>query len=82
MPLWWGLSTEQRNTRYSRTQKVKDKFGTSIEGVWFHGEMKSSTQKAGNIAHREERMTKVTVVVHPQGLSPKEAGKAWYSRTS
>ena len=24
-------------------------------------------------------MVKVVVVVHPQGLGPKEAGKAWYS---
>jgi len=23
-------------------------------------------------------MVKVTIVVHPLGLSPKEAGKAWY----
>ena len=24
-------------------------------------------------------MVKVTMVVHPRGLGPKEAGKAWYS---
>ena len=32
----------------------------------------------GNFEKAEKETMKVTIVVHPQGLSPKEAGKAWY----
>ena len=35
--------------------------------------MKSSFQQ------EKSTMVKLTVVVHPKGLGPKEAGKAWYS---
>ena len=36
-------------------------------------DVKSSVQK------EQSAMVKVTIVVHPSGLGPKEAGKAWYS---
>ena len=41
--------------------------------MFFYFEMKGNFEKA-----EEETKMKVTVVVHPQGLPPKEAGKAWY----
>ena len=33
----------------------------------------------GSAQWEKSTMVKVTVVVHPKGLGPKEAGKAWYS---
>ena len=42
--------------------------------AFFYFDMKSNFEK------EEEETMKVTIVVHPQGLPPKEAGKAWYCK--